>query len=154
MSEISNPNTKVKIVYYSGTGGTARVAECFAKTLRGRACEVSIQPLMVSTTIYEYKHDLLVVIFAVHTFNAPELVYNWIDNTEKVSGIPSVVISVSGGGEVMPNTACRSNCIRRLEIKGYEVVYEEMLIMPSNWIVPLKEPLALMILEILPPKLH
>ncbi len=40
--------------------------------------------------------------------------------------------------------------IRRLERVGYEVVYEHMLVMPSNWIVPTPEPVALKLLEVLP----
>lgn len=152
MDGVSNKDTRVKIVYYSGTGGTTRVAEFFAKSLRENECVVSIQPLTVGATICKEKHDLLVVIFPVHAFNAPEAVYKWIAGAEKVLEIPAAVISVSGGGEVTPNTACRVGCIKKLEKRGYKVVYEEMIVMPSNWIVPTKEPLALMLLDMLPKK--
>ncbi|MFW5807975.1 MAG: hypothetical protein ACOCWH_02860, partial [Spirochaetota bacterium] len=50
----------------------------------------------------------------------------------------------------MPNTACRVETRRNLHRKGYGVVYESMIAMPSNWIVQTPEPLALRLLEVLP----
>lgn len=152
MKEISDKYNKVKVVYYSGTGGTARVAETFASTFREEGCEVSIQALVSGTTACNEAHDLLVIIFAVHGCNAPAAIYSWIESTEEVQEIPAAVVSVSGGGAVSPNTACRLSSIKKLEAKGYKTIYEEMFIMPSNWIVPTKEPLSLMLLEILPKK--
>ena len=145
---------RVKIVYYSGTGGTARVAECFESTFKNAGYEVLTQQLKKSISDLKSEHELLVLLFAVHACNAPEAVYKWIANLEKVKNIPAVVISVSGGGEVIPNTACRTSSIRRLERKGYKIIYEKMLVMPSNWIVATKLPLARMLLEVLPRKIQ
>jgi ferredoxin len=71
-----------------------------------------------------------------------------------VKGIPAAVISVSGGGEVSPNTACRLSSIRRLENKGYDVPYEQMLIMPSNMSVATPDYMAAKLLEVLPEKVR
>jgi len=140
----------VKIVYYSGTGGTERVARCFEAKFKAIGADVSMQRLATYSILEETKHELLLMIYAVHACNAPEPVYKWIEKAPMVMGVPAVVIAVSGGGEVIPNTACRKHCIKRLEKKGYGVISEEMIVMPSNWIVSTKEPLALMLLEILP----
>lgn len=96
--------------------------------------------------------DMLVVLYAVHASNAPEPVYEWIKSIPKVNKTTTAVISVSGGGEIPPNTACRVGCIRLLEKKGYDVVYEKMIVMPSNWIVPTMDALAVRLLEVLPAK--
>ena len=148
-----NMNKKtVKIIYYSGTGGTARVAECFKSIFKNVGYEVLTQQLKKNISDMTSEHELLVLLFAVHACNAPAAVYKWIANLEKVKNIPAVVISVSGGGEVIPNTACRKSCIRRLERKGYKVLYEKMLVMPSNWIVAIELPLARMLFKVLPQK--
>jgi len=79
-------------------------------------------------------------------------VYKWIERLAHVENIPAVVVSVSGGGEISPNTAWRAMVIKRLERKGYKVIYEDMLVMPSNIAIPTEEQLAKMLLEVLPEK--
>lgn len=65
-----------------------------------------------------------------------------------------VVISVSGGGEISPNTASRISSIKMLEKKGYYVTYERMFVMPSNCVLATKESLSILILEVLPNKVE
>lgn len=145
---------RVRIVYYSGTGGTAKAAECFAGALRRAGHEATTQQLKHDVVPEEGEYELLMLLFAVHAFNAPEAVYKWIESRCEVNGLPVAVISVSGGGEASPNTACRASTIRRLERKGYKVIYEKMLVMPSNWMVATKQPFAKMLLEVLPQKVQ
>ncbi len=79
---------------------------------------------------------MLLLLFSVHAFNAPDAVYKWIDGLDTVKHISAAVISVSGAGDVCPNTACRVSSIKRLTKKGYHVLYERMIVMPSNWVAP------------------
>ena len=51
-----------------------------------------------------------------------------------------------------PNTACRHKAIKMLEEKGFQVNYENMLVMPSNIAIATKAPLDKMLLDILPYK--
>jgi ferredoxin len=97
-------------------------------------------------------YDMLILLFPVHAFNAPEAVYKWIDKLEASDKTTVAVISVSGGGEISPNTACRLGAIERLENKGYHVNYENMIVMPSNCILPMKEPLPAFLIKVLPEK--
>ncbi|HEX2946271.1 MAG TPA: EFR1 family ferrodoxin [Clostridia bacterium] len=142
----------VGIVYYSGTGGTKRVAECFQKAFEEAGHEVRMQRLSQNVGIEMEEHELLLLLYAVHACNAPKAIYDWIEKAQNVNNVPAVVVSVSGGGEVSPNTACRVGAINRLVKKGYNVIYETMLVMPSNWIVPTQKVLAKMLLEVLPKK--
>lgn len=152
---------KVKLVYFSGTGGTARIANYIEQSLESYGMEVKKESLNEKeiggfnfefVKEHEYK-DLLIIVYAVHAFDAPEPIYNWIQKIKLGNNIPVAVISVSGGGEVWPNTACRSSCISALERKGFIVFYERMIVMPSNWITSTKEQLAIRLLKILPSKL-
>lgn len=150
LKEIKN----VKIMYYSGTGSTRKVAGCFEDCLKDKGISVQTYSVVEKNTPQVQEEDLLLVVYAVHGLNAPEAVYRWINGLPAVEGKRAVVVSVSGGGEASPNTASRVRCIRRLEKKGYLVTYETMLVMPSNWIVATHEALAVKLLEVLPSKVE
>jgi ferredoxin/flavodoxin len=151
---LSNEIKHVKILYYSGTGNTRKVAGCLEDFLKDKGITVQTYSMVEKNIAQNQEEDLLLVVFAVHALNAPEVVYRWIDNLPVNQKKQAAVISVSGGGEVSPNTACRLGCIRRLEKKGYSVIYETMLVMPSNFIVATHEALAVKLLEVLPYKVE
>lgn len=144
--------SKAKIAYYSGTGGTAMAANYFQRYLLENGVEAAMEHIMDGRSVENTAQDLLILLFPVHAFHAPAAVYRWLNSLEQAPGTDAAVISISGGGEVSPNTACRVSCIRGLEKKGYRVVYESMLIMPSNFAAKTKEPLATLLIQILPNK--
>ena len=145
-------NQRVDIIYYTGTRGTMRVAEAFEKSFKAAEYTTNLQRLIEGANLTYLDHALTVLIFPVHSFCAPEPVYKWIESLPPTNRKPAVVISVSGGGEMTGNTACRHNTIKMLEIKGYSVFYEDMIVMPSNCIIPTKLPIAKLLLEVMPQK--
>ncbi|QVK18550.1 EFR1 family ferrodoxin [Mycoplasmatota bacterium] len=104
--------------------------------------------------ILDEKEDLLVLLYPVFSGNSPRIVNEWIQLQNKVDNTSAVIISVSGGGEISPNTASRVKCKKQLKRKGYNIFYENMLIMPSNCIVRTKEDLAIRLLKVLPEKVN
>jgi ferredoxin/flavodoxin len=148
--DISN----LKIAYFSGTGNTKKVAACFGEVFKSKSIDTAMLEIGMVEDHRDMNEDMLVVLFPVHAFNAPEPVYEWVLKLDQVDHVKAVVISVSGGGEVTPNNACRLGCISRLQKKGYEVVYEKMIVMPSNIFVKTGDELALRLLEILPFKVE
>lgn len=140
----------VQIVYFSGTGCTEHVAETFSKEFQARGhttfCRSITKPSL------RLKNEPLVLCFAVHASNAPEPVMRWVKNLEKADERPVVIISISGGGEVTPNLACRVPLKRAFKRKNYRLLYEKMLVMPSNWIVGTKRVLSSKLLQVLPYK--
>ncbi|MBP1629145.1 MAG: hypothetical protein H6Q15_38 [Bacteroidetes bacterium] len=144
---------KAKIVYYTGTGGSEIVANTFKENLISKNIEVSIERIISGKTIKEEEFDTLFLIYAVHAFNAPAPVYSWIDDNFGENKM-AVVISVSAGGEMISNTACRTKAIKKLSQRGFDVIYEQMVIMPNNWMIPTSETLSLLLLDILPIKVN
>lgn len=147
--------SRAELVYFSGTGGTTRVANYIKKALNDNDVEVLVQVLDIQKPLVKVSHDsvdMLILVYAVHAFDAPMPVYDWIQATSLGNKLPTAVISVSGGGEVWPNTASRFSCIKALQLKKFNVFYEEMFVMPSNWIFETKESLALMLMKVLPSK--
>ncbi len=141
----------VHLVYFSGTGGTALIAESIVNALAKRGIEVSKTELNTADH-KDIAADLLIMLYPVYIMTSPKPVDEWIDCSAAVDDLPAAVISVSGGGEIPPNTASRIAVIKKLEHKGYDVYYESMFIMPANVFVSLKDDLAAMILRILPSK--
>lgn len=148
----------IMILYFSGTGGTERVANTFEADLKKRNCIVSKANLDRSisnknpyTPNLLTESDLVILIYPVYAVDAPPIIYDWINQTT-VDGKKAVVISVSGGGEVWPNTGCRNNCNKALEQQGFEIVYEKMLIMPANCIIATNDNLSMLLINALPDK--
>ncbi len=159
MSESSGIQ-RIGIVYFSGTGGTETAARSFAEQAQAKGLVVGLEELGRSTgtsarkTLLESsaEWDCLLLLFPVYATNAPAPVYEWIRSWSPAAGQRIAVLSVSGGGEVWPNTGCRAECCRQLEKKGFRVVYEAMLCMPCNWLVPTHDHVAMHLLAALPRK--
>ncbi|MFT4147129.1 MAG: EFR1 family ferrodoxin [Mobilitalea sp.] len=144
----------VEIVYFSGTGGTLLVARQFADSLRAHNISVETSDISPRTSYEQKPCDLLLILYPVYAANAPEPIYHFISKLSKENTCAAVVISVSGGGEITPNTACRLHAIKRLEKQGYPVVYEHMIVMPSNFVIATPDELSYRLLEILPHKVE
>jgi len=134
------------IVFFSGTGGTARVAECLRRAFVARGVDVTKSELTRGAKPVP-SADLLVLLYPVYAANAPQPIGEWIATLPQGNGMPVVVISVSGGGEVSPNTACRVPTNRALEAKGYHVLYEAMAVMPSNFLEGYSDALSALLLQ-------
>ena len=145
---MSTPNT-VEVVYFSGTGGTARVAAHTARAFEKRGLAVTVTELS-GRPATRAPADALALLYPVYAANAPQPVDEWIASAPEGEGRPTMVLSVSGGGEVSPNTACRTEVIRRLERKGYRVIYEDMIVMPANFLKSYSDELTAHLLRVAP----
>ena len=138
--------TTARIVYFSGTGCTAKVADAFDCALRRRGIQTSVTALN-GRPEPAVAAELLILLYPVYAANAPQPVREWLADVPAGKGCAAVVISVSGGGEVSPNTACRVYPIRQLTRKGYRVVCDQMIVMPSNFLVAYQDALCALLLR-------
>ena len=151
---------KVKLVYFSGTGGTARFASLLEQNLKKHNCEVQVLPLEVELIEKAKKDgtfgiastDIIVLLFPVHAFDSPKPVYDWIKTLPHSNGLPVAIISVSAAGEYWINRACRAGSIKALTHKGFDVFYERMIIMPFNMLIATKNTISIRLMKILPIK--
>ncbi len=134
MPDERNGLRRVRVAYFSGTGGVRLVAEQFERTFLEAGHIVELRNVRQPEEAGG-RFDLLVLIYAVHACNPPQRICDYIESLPQADGAPAAVISVSGGGAMFPNTACRTLCKKRLQKKGYHTRYEDMLMMPSNCIV-------------------
>lgn len=143
---------RVRIAYFSGTGSTRHVAYVLRDEVEARGHAVELVRIGRSEMPESRPCDLLVLCHVVHAANAPRPVIDWVRAQPDALDTPAVIISVSGGGEVTPNLACRVRLKRELARKGFSVFYEKMIVMPSNWIVATEPTLVNRLLTVLPHK--
>jgi ferredoxin/flavodoxin len=144
----------IYIAYFSGTGGTALAAKHLSSSLKSRGANVTLQEIKTGVVPQNGSEDMLVLLFAVHAFNAPLPVYKWLEKLNCVNGKPAAVIAVSGGGEMSPNTGCRRSSISRLRRRGYNVVYEDSIVMPCNYAEATPRPSVLKLMQVLPERME
>jgi flavodoxin/NAD-dependent dihydropyrimidine dehydrogenase PreA subunit len=142
---------KIKLAYFSGTGGTAKAARFLEENLKKSGCEVNLVPLETAGDGIG-SIDMLVLLFPVHAFDAPIPVYHWLKTLPQGNKISAAVISVAAGGDHCINAASRLGSIKILTRKGYDVFYERMLVMPMNIILSCEPSFNRRILELLPQK--
>lgn len=129
----------IRIDYYTGTGGAEMAAKQISAKLTTKGCSVEVNRIIRDEFIDSDDFDYYVLLFAVHSFNAPQPVFEWVQRLDG-RGRRCAVVAVSGGGEVLSNTACRRRIIETLSLANFEVVYEDMVHMPNNWMsVPNRE---------------
>ena len=139
------------IVYFSGTGCTARIADALADALKNYS--VTANKYEINDNLgTKHKSNALILLFPVYSANAPAAVDDWVSALPYADGKRAAVILVSGGGEMFFNTASRVSVIKRLEEKKYDVFYEEMFVMPANCIIAYDDLLCAMLLRAIPKK--
>jgi len=151
---------RYRIAFFSGTGCTALVADSLEKALGQRGCETRVEKIAAGASSGSFGEggsvsasaDTLILLFPVYACTAPGPVMEWIKTLRQAGGAPAAVLSVSGGGEVSPNTASRVGALKALKQKGYEVFFEDSIAMPSNIAVATPERVSIQLINYLPEK--
>ena len=154
MNSYTIPIKAVTLAYFSGTGCTQTVVDCFESQLIELDLQVNKVNIAVDDSYIATTTDLLIVLSPVYAFRLASIIEKWMRNLPEVKGTYAAIISVSGGGEISPNTACRTSCKYFLKRKNYNLVYEKMLVMPSNFLLQAKQQLNFDLINILPQKVN
>lgn len=142
----------ITLAYFSGTGCTEMIVDCFENQLMKLGINVNRVKIACSNTNKPAKSDLLIIFSPVYAFRLTSIVEKWTKNLPKTENTYAAIVSVSGGGEVTPNTACRVYCKHLLQRKGYHLIYEKMLVMPSNIATQAEQQLNFRLIKIIPQK--
>ena len=142
------------MAYFSGTGCTKAVCDCFEGKLLEQGVECKKVNMAAGKHFDIGEADTLMIFSPVYAFRLTSVTEDWVRKLPEVKNKSAVIISVSGGGELSPNTACRLYCKRLLKKKGYDFIYEKMLIMPSNFATQAEQSLNLDLLRVLPHKVE
>ena len=124
----------IRIDYYTGTGGSEWIARLLADKLKNDHRNVVVNRIYRAniSDVEKLEKDYYILFFPVHSFSAPQSIYEWVEHLAG-NHCKTAVISVSGGGNVMTNSACRCKTVHLLKKRDFNVIYEEMVRMPNNW---------------------
>ena len=128
---------KTAICYFSGTGNTKIVSELLAKEL------VKTQNNM--TTLRNIEEmlngmkrpihidvDLIGIAYPIYGFGTPEIVKQFVDQLVPVKD-RKVFILMTGADFIRINHNATASIKKKLKLKGYDVIYERIIAMGSNW---------------------
>ncbi|MBN2793953.1 MAG: EFR1 family ferrodoxin [Clostridia bacterium] len=146
-------NKSIHIVYFSGTGGTEYAAQLLREKCSLETMAVKVSKLYQNNHVEINPEETLMIMYPVYAADAPRAIYSFINSLPKGHN-EVVIIPVSGGGNVSPNTACSSQVKSKLKRKGYRVQKEYHLVMPSNFIMATEDRFALELIHVLPNKCH
>ncbi|MDK2807533.1 MAG: hypothetical protein PWP24_266 [Clostridiales bacterium] len=144
----------VTLAYFSGTGGTKKIVDCFQREWINQGCKVNLVNIGKQEGIPPKATDLLMVFSPVYAFRMAKIVETWVKQLPRVKRQYAAIISVSGGGAVSPNTACRVASKKALIQKGYTFLYEDMMVMPTNFFIQASPGINYQLLRIIPVKVN
>ena len=132
----------IGLFYFSGTGNTQVVAALLKEAFERRGVDVTTtrieQALKEKAGFDPDAYDLVGVGHPVHGFDAPRILYDFI--ADLIAPSPAVekkrafIFKTAGDFSSMNNAASKT-AIECLERKGYDVFYDRIICMPSNWAV-------------------
>lgn len=124
----------IRIDYYTGTGGSEMIAKLLAGKLKTGNRNVTVNRIIRDeiSGIDKLDIDYYILIFPVHSFNAPKPIYEWVEHLSG-NACKTAVISISGAGNVITNSASRQKTVKLLKKSNFNVIFEEMIRMPNNW---------------------
>lgn len=136
----------IGLFYFSGTGNTQVVAALLKEAFERRGVDVTTarieQALKEKAGFDPDAYDLVGVGHPVHGFDAPRILYDFIADLVAPFVAPSPAVEKkrafifkTAGDFSSMNNAASKTAIERLERKGYDVFYDRLICMPSNWAV-------------------
>ncbi|MCM1289324.1 MAG: EFR1 family ferrodoxin [Corallococcus sp.] len=123
------------IYYFSGTGNTKMVCEKFGLQLQNRGVECTICPMSLCEPAPDPNgFDFVGFAYPVHGFNAPYIVYKFVQKLPAVQGKNFFILKTSGEPVAM-NHASSLHLSAKIRERGFSVLTNEYhYVMPYNMI--------------------
>ena len=125
---------KICIFYFSGTGMTKFVVEGLIGEFEKNRIAVDCFRIEDKHSVVLSEYDVFGIAYPVHSFNAPEIVIDFVKLLPESNGMNTFIVHTAGEDSKL-NYASSDLLIRRLRGKGYKVFYNRLIEMPSNFIV-------------------
>jgi ferredoxin/flavodoxin len=124
----------VGVFFFSGTGNTEIVAGLLARELEQQGCRVdtfAIDHVLIQKAPREVsQYDLVGIGHPIHAFNAPRIVFDFIERLPVGQGQRTFVFRDSA--DPLWHGGATSMVRARLKRRGYDVFYENLFVMPAN----------------------
>lgn len=127
---------KVLIIYFSGTGNTLLVAKHLKKALVESGASVhlhSIEDGPIDIKSIE-SYDLIGFAFPIFGFGTQQMMMNYQKTLPRIKGKKAFVLQ-TGADFISINYAASYRFIQKIQAKGYNVFYDRIIAMGSNWLI-------------------
>ena len=125
---------QICLCYFSGTGMTKYVVSGLISEFE--KCDISVDCFKIEDAheIAVSEYDLFGMAYPVHAFNAPQIVIDYVKRLPESNGVNTFIVH-SAGEDNRINYSASGLLIKKLRNKGYKVFYDNLIEMPSNFIV-------------------
>jgi len=125
---------KVCLCYFSGTGMTKYVVNRIIYEIKKHNVSVDIFKIeeVNGQNIDMPQYDGLIIAYPTHSLNAPKIVINFAKKLPKASGVSTFVINTCSV-ESNSNYGSSQLLNKKLSKRGYQVLYNKLVEMPSNF---------------------
>ncbi|MBY2479028.1 EFR1 family ferrodoxin [Clostridioides difficile] len=127
---------KLCIFYFSGTGMTEYIINKLKQELESQQFCVECIKIenIKKSKIHLTSYDMVGVAYPVHSFNAPQIVLDFVKILPNTHSMDTFIIHTAGEDNYV-NYASSNLLIKRLDAKGFKVFYNKLFAMPSNFMV-------------------
>lgn len=128
---------KILLIYFSGTGNTARISDLYKTAFEERGVEVNDIALPLTAPLPDLgRYDLIGLGYPIHSFNAPKLLLTlckkFPKRNKKTDGLKNVFIFKTSGEPVRMSDVSSLKMRKILKRRGYAVNNEYQYVMPYN----------------------
>lgn len=128
----------IDIYYFSGTGNTKLIIEKLQEQLDSCGAEVnliSIEEVLNSGNAIEVDQcEMLGLAYPIHGFGTSPLVQKFITKLPEGNGLKLFILKTAADLLSINHNASTKSIIK-LEKSGYDVFYDRIIVMPSNWFI-------------------
>jgi ferredoxin/flavodoxin len=145
----------VILFYFSGTGNTEKVSIILSDTLKSQGSVVTLVNIEdflednISISFDDY--DLIGIAYPIYGFGTPNIIFELTDKFP-TSKSKDLFLLKTGGDYISINHTASKKLIKKLDIKGYNVFYDRIIVMPSNWVVGYSDSLIKQLYNVVPDK--
>lgn len=128
----------IGLFYFSGTGNTQVVAELLETALKRHGAQVTtarMEHVLQGRARFEPEaYDIVGIGHPIHGLDVPRIVYDFVDALPQVEGKRTFIFKTAADF-ISVNNGASKTAIKRLRRKGYDVFYDRIICMPSNWAI-------------------
>ncbi len=129
----------IALFYFSGTGNTKKVVGLLAETLR--LSDVSVELFSIEDQVKRGitlprldAYDTIGIAYPIYGFTTPKIVDSFVATWPEGNG-KRVFLLKTGADFFAINHNASAGVIATLEKRGFDVSYDRIIVMPSNWLI-------------------
>lgn len=147
---MTSDSISIAIIYFSGTGNTKILANLYSKEFKNRGATVdtfAIEDINNNRIVFNpSKYDLIGIGYVIHAFNAPRIVFDFINKMPKSENKSTFIFKCPGDSYAKAGaTTMVRNSLKK---RGYIVFHEDLILMPANIFIKYEDELSKELFEI------